>query len=489
MALQERTKVALWARRAASVEQATERGIGGATDDLAEAIAGADLILLSVPVGAMRGLTERMLGLGLAEDCLVTDVGSVKTAVHRELGPLLGNSGVPLIGGHPMAGSERQGIEACRADLFQGAACLLTNDEGVEPSLALRLEKFWQAVGCRVSWIDARSHDELVARISHFPHAMAAVAALVSLESPEEAVFGGGGLRDTTRVAGGDAGMWAEILMENRASLLGPMRSAMSILGEMLAMLEGGEHEAVRKLLERAKQLHGESRSLMNNNSPNDSPTDMSSHFAIAIDGPAASGKSTLAQQLSKRLGLVMVNSGAMYRAVTWKLLADGVEISNPAAVAEAVARMQIDCGVDGLASTVAINGVDPGDALRSEEVNLRVSMVAAVPEVRERLVDLQRNYLENTDVVMEGRDIGSVVFPDTAFKIYVDADTSVRMQRREEMGEVDAVEDRDREDSTRKTAPLKVAEGAMVLDTSEHSIESGVDAAMEILRSQGLKR
>ncbi|MGB6220975.1 (d)CMP kinase [Haloferula sp.] len=214
----------------------------------------------------------------------------------------------------------------------------------------------------------------------------------------------------------------------------------------------------------------------------------MSSHFAIAIDGPAASGKSTLAKELAKRLGLVMVNSGAMYRAVTWKLLEDGVDPEDESAVVEALQGMKISCGVEGLVSTVSIDGFDPGEQLRGEEINGKVSGVSAIPAVRDRLVGLQREYLERFDLVMEGRDIGTVVFPDTPYKIYVDADESVRAQRRVAIGEVDSVSDRDRTDSERITAPLKVAEGAVVLDTSTHTIESGVRAAIDILRSQGLE-
>ncbi|BCX49560.1 cytidylate kinase [Haloferula helveola] len=215
----------------------------------------------------------------------------------------------------------------------------------------------------------------------------------------------------------------------------------------------------------------------------------MSGHIAIAIDGPAASGKSTLARLLSEALGLTMVNSGEMYRAVTWKVLKSGVDPSDAEAVAKALEQMDIECGVENRLSTIAIDGVRLGPELRTEEVNRSVSLVSAVPEVREKLVDLQRGFLKFTDLVMEGRDIGTVVFPDTPFKIYVDADADVRAERRVAAGEVDAVHDRDREDSSRKTAPLKVAEGAAVLDTSKHTIESGVDAALEILSEQGLKR
>jgi len=209
-------------------------------------------------------------------------------------------------------------------------------------------------------------------------------------------------------------------------------------------------------------------------------------HRAIAIDGPAASGKSTLARILSKRLGLIMVNSGSMYRAVTWKVLQLGLDPNDRAQVVEALRNMEIQCGVDGLSSTVAVDGIDPGDELRSEEVNANVSAVSAVPEVRECLVSLQRDYLKLGDVVMEGRDIGSVVFPETPYKIYMDADPNVREARREEIGEVDSVAARDHADSRRETAPLKIAEGATILDTSGHTIETGVAAALEILVNQG---
>ena len=209
-------------------------------------------------------------------------------------------------------------------------------------------------------------------------------------------------------------------------------------------------------------------------------------HRAIAIDGPAASGKSTLARILSKRLGLIMVNSGAMYRAVTWKVLQLGVDPHDRNAVIEALRNMEVECGVDGLSSTVRVDGVDPGDELRSEEVNANVSAVAAVPEVRECLVSLQRDYLKLGDVVMEGRDIGTVVFPETPYKIYMDADPNVREARREEIGEVDSVAARDHADSRRETAPLKIADGAAILDTSGHTIETGVKAALDILASQG---
>jgi cytidylate kinase len=207
---------------------------------------------------------------------------------------------------------------------------------------------------------------------------------------------------------------------------------------------------------------------------------------AIAIDGPAASGKSTLARALAERLGLVMVNSGAMYRAVTWKVLRKEIDPADTDAVIRLLDEMDIHCGQDGCISTIRIDGTDPTPFLRDPEINANVSTVSAIPEVRERLVALQRDYLKRTHVVMEGRDIGSVVFPDTPFKIYIDADPTVRDGRRSGDGEIDSVSQRDAADSSRKTAPLVVADGAAKLDTSALTISGVVDAAIGILGKQG---
>lgn len=211
------------------------------------------------------------------------------------------------------------------------------------------------------------------------------------------------------------------------------------------------------------------------------------SHFAIAIDGPAASGKSTIAKCLARELGLVMVNSGAMYRAVTWKILQMGIDPQDATAIVAALPLLQLSCGVSGNYSTVSLDGKVLDEELRETIVNQSVSIIAAIPAVRNMLVQLQRDYLNHTSVVMEGRDIGSIVFPDTPYKIYVDASEEVRAARRSAEGVTDSVAARDKADSNRNNSPLIVAEGAVVLDNSDHTVASAVAAALDILRSQGL--
>lgn len=211
-----------------------------------------------------------------------------------------------------------------------------------------------------------------------------------------------------------------------------------------------------------------------------------SNHIAIAIDGPAASGKSTVAKTLAKRLGLIMVNTGAMYRAVAWATIQKGIDPTDADAVIGMLDDVEFSCGVEDGFSTILVDGFYPGEELRQDAVNSRVSKVASIPEVRELLVGKQRDYLELGSVVMEGRDIGSVVFPDTPFKMYIDASEEVRLARRSAEGLADEVAKRDAEDSKRKTSPLVVAEGATVIDSSEMGIEEVVSAALAVLKEKG---
>jgi len=253
LALAGKARVRMWARRRETVEEALQLGISGATADLGEAVEDANLVILCVPVGSMPGLVAMALDAGLPGGCVITDVGSVKRAPHQTIPPLLAGRGIDFIGSHPMAGSERNGLAAITGDLFVNAACLLTNDENADTAKTEAVERFWKSVGCRTTWMSASVHDELVARISHVPHIVAAGAARVCLKDASEGRFGGGGLRDTTRVASGNAGMWAEIVTENREAIVEPLREMITELAEILSFLESGDQEAARQWLSTAK--------------------------------------------------------------------------------------------------------------------------------------------------------------------------------------------------------------------------------------------
>jgi len=218
----------------------------------------------------------------------------------------------------------------------------------------------------------------------------------------------------------------------------------------------------------------------------------------IAIDGPSASGKSTVAREAAKALGFNYVDSGALYRGLTWKCLRDGVNLDDPECVIAAVEQVQIEFFVEDHAVRFSLDGDDPGNQVRSVAVQERVSDLAAIPEVRAIIVRRLRETTKFGSLVMEGRDIGTVVFPDTPHKFYLDADPEERARRRhQEMLKsaadttvdtvLESLQRRDRKDATRKAAPLQIALGARVIDST--SMEVGEVAALVVreARESGL--
>ncbi len=203
----------------------------------------------------------------------------------------------------------------------------------------------------------------------------------------------------------------------------------------------------------------------------------------ITIDGPAASGKSSVARLVAARRSAIYVNTGNMYRAMTWAVIAAGADPADAEAVRQAAAELKLESPVVEGRTQVSVNGRVLDDAeLNSDPVNRAVSLVARVPEVRERLVAEQRALADLGPLVMEGRDIGSVVFPDSATKFYIDASEEVRAARRRAQGHQDQVAERDRLDSTRKTSPLVVPEGAIVIDNSHLTLDQAVQAVLDRL-------
>jgi CMP/dCMP kinase len=212
------------------------------------------------------------------------------------------------------------------------------------------------------------------------------------------------------------------------------------------------------------------------------------SHRVIAIDGPAASGKSSVARELARRLGFVYVNSGAMYRAITWHVLENGIDPHDNNRIARLVGTAPINCVLKENRSRIFIGDVDPGVHLREDRVNHEVSRVSTVPQVRKMVDQRVRQYAQEHDLVVEGRDIGSVVFPDTPYKFYIDASPEVRLRRRAAEGQRDEIAARDRADSLRRASPLIIAEDALVIDSSNLTIDGVVGEIIGRLKNKGLK-
>jgi len=207
-------------------------------------------------------------------------------------------------------------------------------------------------------------------------------------------------------------------------------------------------------------------------------------HSVITIDGPAASGKSSIARLVAQRLGRTYVNTGNMYRAMTWAVLQAGVDPRDADAVRAAAAEIVFESPVVEGKIEVCVSGRTPTEAdLNSDPVNRAVSFIASVAEVRDRLVADQRALAAIGPLVMEGRDIGSVVFPESPHKIYIDASEEVRASRRGAQGRSDQIAERDRIDKQRKNSPLVIPAGAIVIDNSHITLDQAVDQVIAALQ------
>lgn len=217
----------------------------------------------------------------------------------------------------------------------------------------------------------------------------------------------------------------------------------------------------------------------------------------IAIDGPSGSGKSTLAKTLAKKLGYIYVDTGALYRAVGLHMLKNGIAVSDTEKVISELnnVSVKLEHDLNGV-QHVLLNGVDVGDTIRTSEVSAAASAVSAYPKVRAFLLDTQRHIALENNVVMDGRDIGTVIFPDAQVKIFLTAGNVARARRRHkelvEKGEnitleqvLADMENRDNNDRTRKEAPAVPAEDAVFLDNSEFTPEETASAAFEIVKNK----
>ena len=211
----------------------------------------------------------------------------------------------------------------------------------------------------------------------------------------------------------------------------------------------------------------------------------------IAIDGPAGSGKGTISKLLAKRLNAVYVDTGSMYRSLTYKVLKDNIDVTSEEAVANALKEANLEITVDG---RNLLDGEDITDSIRTEDINKNISLISSYPSVREQMREKQRAFSSNNDIVMEGRDITTEVFPDADYKFYLDASIEERANRRvkqnEELGlesnyeEIyESIKNRDYSDMTREYGALKRTPEQIYIDSSNMTIEEVVNSMMEVIK------
>lgn len=233
------TQVSVWGRRAEALNE-IRPVVSLASTDLGSVVSGAELVVLCVPVGFMAEITSAFLS-HLGPQTIVTDVGSVKAPVVAALSAIL-KGRARFVGSHPMAGSERTGFAAAKAELFQESVCILTPDAEAEPTTLSAVAEFWRSLGCSTHCMTPELHDQTVALVSHLPHLLAAtLVGLVHERDSQAMQFCGPGFRDTTRVASGPAKMWAEIFASNSLALKHSAEAMIEKLQQMVKLIEQPE--------------------------------------------------------------------------------------------------------------------------------------------------------------------------------------------------------------------------------------------------------
>jgi prephenate dehydrogenase len=249
-------EVAGFVRRAASLKDCEKAGaVDFATTNLLAAVSNADLVILCTPLAQMHSLAQQILP-ALKRGAIVTDVGSVKAGVVRELESIIAKAGAHFIGSHPMAGGEKMGVLAARADLFECAVNVLTPTKKSNSAAVRKLERFWKSLGARTVRMDAAQHDLLVSRTSHLPHVTAAALANLVLNPAQpktQAALCATGFRDTTRIASGSPEMWRDIALANRKNLCRSVDTFMAELKKLQVALKTGDAKKVESFFATAK--------------------------------------------------------------------------------------------------------------------------------------------------------------------------------------------------------------------------------------------
>ena len=244
-------KVVGFSHRASTRARARELAVAGeVVDSLEQSVCGADLVILATPISTFEDIFGR-IGKFLQDGCIVTDVGSTKVLPHRWAQNMLPRR-VHYVGSHPIAGSEKRGVDFARDDLYDRAMCILTATQKTNRQAVRMLEEFWSKLGCLVKLMKPAEHDRIFANVSHVPHVTA--AALTNATNGREMKFAGKGFLDTSRIASGPANIWADVLMTNTGNISKGIDKVMAELLKLKKAVDSKDREQIEKLLTAAKK-------------------------------------------------------------------------------------------------------------------------------------------------------------------------------------------------------------------------------------------
>jgi cytidylate kinase len=461
------------------LKRARERDlIDSYQETLTEAVRGAELVILAVPVGELLGIARSFLPI-LAGNVIISDVGSVKAPFIRGLESSLPEN-IALVGGHPIAGTERSGIEAAFPELFVNTKCILTPGTKSPDWAVEKIRWLWQKLGVEVICMTPEEHDRSLARISHLPHMVAyslvnTIRALTQ-EDKQMLSFPAGGFKDFTRVASSHPIMWRDICLFNSSNILEAIDNFCRHLQQIRSYIAAGDGKALEQEFDQARVFRTRIKSFGKIKRKNG--------LIIALDGPASAGKSTLAKAIAQELNYTYISTGAIYRAVAWKARKENISWEDPEALEQLSSTLNLYFKPqDDHTVRVYLHEEDITDKIKDEEIGQGASKISAFAPVRKALIELQRNLGKDGGIIMDGRDIGTVIFPEAEIKFFLDASVEVRAYRRyKELKEAglnvdlatitQSLRRRDLDDSQREIAPLSLAPDAIYIDTTQLSVE-----------------
>ncbi len=452
------------------------------TLNLKDTVSNSDFILLATPVSTVIEIAREMMPY-LKKGTIITDAGSVKGEIVNKIDKMLPKE-IYFVGAHPIAGTEKSGVEASFVELFEGSRCVMTPTSKTDPDVLEKVKAIWKETGSDVILMDADKHDRYLAAVSHLPHAVAyaLVNTVGGLDEKEKGIlsFSAGGFRDFTRIAASHPAMWRDIFLMNKKNVVDVISLFQSTLENIKKAIINDDGKKLENEFEKAREIRlkiSNFKFQISNYKP----------LIIAIDGPAGSGKSTVAKILAKRFKYKYIDTGAMYRVVALKAIKNNIKLTDEKKVSKMADDIKIEFVADENNQKIYADGEDITSKIRDEEVGNGASIVSAYSGVRNAMLIKQREIGKSGGVVMEGRDIGTVVFPNANIKFFLDASVEERGRRRhlelKEKGEdvergkiVEDIRRRDNQDTSRDIAPLKRADDSMVIDTTVISIDEVVE-------------